>query len=73
MKLSLKLGYFLLQVLNVYQDGKVIASNTPSDWPKTPKVWKLTVPVKAGSRYLLVQNADAGDPYGGYRGRSGVR
>jgi hypothetical protein len=61
------------QVLKVYQDGKVVASNTPSDWPSSPKVWSLSVPVKSGSRYLIVQEGDTGDPYGGYRGHSGVR
>jgi hypothetical protein len=58
-----------LQVLRVYQDGKQIASNVDNG----PPVWNLTVPVQAGSRYLLVQEADNGMPYGGYRGQPGLR
>ncbi len=54
----------------VYQDGKVIAQNNP---PNSPKVFQLTVPVKAGSRYLIVVEGTTGDPYGGYRGHPGVR
>ena len=59
-----------MQVLRVYQDGKEIASNIPDN---NTKVWQLTVPVKAGSRYILAQQADLGDPYGGYRGQPGLR
>ena len=59
----------LLQVLKVYQDGKQIASNVDNG----PPVWNLTIPVQAGSRYLLVQEADNGMPYGGYRGQVGLR
>lgn len=65
----LKGGWVLLQVLKVYQDGKQIASNVDNG----PPVWNLTVPVQAGSRYLLVQEADNGMPYGGYRGQPGLR
>ncbi|CAL8463261.1 g2795 [Coccomyxa elongata] len=54
------------QALKVYQDGKVIASNSP-------EVFQLSVPVKAGSRYLIVVEGTTGDPYGGYRGQPGVR
>ena len=54
----------------MYEDGKQIASNVPASGPK---VWDLTVPVKEGSRYILAQQADLGDPYGGYRGQPGLR
>ena len=57
------------QVLYVYKDGQVVARNDA----QTPKVWNLTVPVVAGSRYLLVQEAATGDPYGGFRGHPGLR
>ena len=60
----------LLQVLRVYQDGKEIANNQPAN---SPPIWNLTIPVQAGSRYLLVQDADVGMPYGGYRGQPGLR
>lgn len=59
-----------VQVLKVYQDGKQIATNAPANGPLT---WNLTIPVQAGSRYLLVQEADTGMPYGGYRGQPGLR
>lgn len=59
----------LAQVLYVYKDGQVIARNDV----QTPKVWNLTIPVAAGSRYLLVQEAATGDPYGGFRGNPGLR
>lgn len=58
-----------LQVLKVYKDGKQIASNLDGGVP----AWNLTVPIQAGSRYLLVQEADVGEPYGGYRGQPGLR
>lgn len=54
----------------MYEDGKQIASNVPAGGPK---VWDLKVPVKEGSRYILAQQADLGDPYGGYRGQPGLR
>ncbi len=57
-------------MLKVYQDGKQIATNAPANGPIT---WNLTVPIQAGSRYLLVQQADTGMPYGGYRGQPGLR
>lgn len=66
----LPLVFSLLQVLMVYQDGKVIAQNNPAN---SPKVFTLSVPVKAGSRYLIVVEGTTGDPYGGYRGHPGVR
>ena len=57
-------------MLRVYQDGKEIANNQPAN---SPPIWNLTIPVQAGSRYLLVQDADVGMPYGGYRGQPGLR
>lgn len=54
----------------MYEDGKQIATNTPDTGSK---VWKLTVPVKEGSRYILAQQAALGDPYGGFRGHPGLR
>ncbi|KAK9917541.1 hypothetical protein WJX75_005540 [Coccomyxa subellipsoidea] len=58
------------QVLKVYQDGKVVAQNNP---PNSPMIFELSVPVQAGSRYLIVVEGATGDPYGGYRGHPGVR
>ncbi len=54
----------------MYQDGKVVAQNNP---PNSPILFELSVPVKAGSRYLIVVEGATGDPYGGYRGHPGVR
>ena len=59
-----------LQELRVYENGKQTATNTPTNGSA---VWTLTVPVKNGSRYILAQQADLGDPYGGYRGQPGLR
>lgn len=59
-----------MQELTVYKDGKQIATNTPATGPK---VWNLTVLVTPGSRYILAQQADLGDPYGGFRGHPGLR
>ncbi|CAK0785155.1 hypothetical protein CVIRNUC_008361 [Coccomyxa viridis] len=58
------------QELRVYENGKQTATNTPTNGSA---VWTLTVPVKNGSRYILAQQADLGDPYGGYRGQPGLR
>jgi hypothetical protein len=57
-------------VLRVYENGKEIASNEPGNGTK---VWQLTIPVKPGARYILAQEADLGDPYGGFRGHPGLR
>ena len=54
----------------MYENGKQTATNTPTNGSA---VWTLTVPVKNGSRYILAQQADLGDPYGGYRGQPGLR
>lgn len=59
-----------MQVLRVYADGKQIASNIPDNGSR---IWELSIPVKAGSRYILAQEADLGDPYGGFRGHPGLR
>ena len=59
-----------VQELRVYENGKQTATNTPVNGPE---VWNLTVPVSNGSRYILAQQADLGDPYGGYRGQPGLR
>ena len=58
------------QELRVYENGKQTATNTPMNGSA---VWTLTVPVMNGSRYILAQQADLGDPYGGYRGQPGLR
>ena len=54
----------------MYENGKQTATNTPLNGSA---VWTLTVPVKNGSRYILAQQADLGDPYGGYCGQPGLR
>lgn len=59
-----------MQELHVYENGKQIATNTPDTGPK---VWTLTVTLKQGSSYILAQQADLGDPYGGFRGHPGLR
>jgi hypothetical protein len=58
------------QILRVYGDGALVAR---TDAANQPSSYNVTVPVKAGERYILAVSGSIGEPYGGYRGMPGVR